>query len=277
MLGFLLGKASLTTDGQRYIWIAQGREVAMPYHLRWLLPKLLGPSAEQWALTVRAFIVLLPLCVATYVWQQTLSPEKFFFALAATAMIPVLARYWEQPVLVDIPAMFVAMLAAMMPWYVGLPIAIVAGCMRETAPVFAAIYAWNPILLLGLVAPAARRLFFKPGDEPDARVRELIEHPFQTGFLSTLPHVRAHWMILFWGAGLACLFYPTWQLVVALAVAYAQILCAHVSGAQRLAFWAAPVVMLQASYAATHVLVVLLILTWFWPWREEIGKAVPQR
>ncbi len=132
-------------DGNRY---TSGIAQPPPFHRRWCgWPKL--------PLQAMTFACLVAMGVCMGSWQRALLlltlPGAWF---AAT-----------HPTVVDGPAMLLAWCASLlMPThpYFALLLAVVSGYIHERGPVFAALYAWHPLLLLGLVAsgwwrkPAAR-------------------------------------------------------------------------------------------------------------------------
>ena len=173
------------------------------------------------------------------------------------------------PVLVDVPAMTFALSTAAMVehrmWWAAVPCALLAGATCEKAPVFAALFAWSPLPLLGLVAVGWWR---KPGPDPltgpaaDALVRPLR---------SSWEHHKALplWVwVLPWGAGLAALAAPTPQLWATLAAAYALTIVANYT--VRLYQWAWPVVAVCALAAIPAVwLLLALVVHAVNPFRTE--------
>jgi hypothetical protein len=67
----------------------------------------------------------------------------------------------RRPILVDPAAMTWAVTSAVLS-LAGMPtaavaVALLAGCVKETAPTFASAFSLDPLLLIGLAAPAVRR------------------------------------------------------------------------------------------------------------------------
>lgn len=181
----------------------------------------------------------------------------------------------RNPVLVDAPAMALAALAAVLA-PVNLPaavaVALVAGACKETAPGFAALYAWNPWLLLGLVAPAIRAVTAKTGpDVLDDENAWILEHPVKAGW----KYHRAQYldglvMVTPWGGALVALAVMDLRLGVLLAVAYAQLLVA--TDSVRLYQWSAPLVCVAAATAVPPAwLPILVVLT---VWNPCAGNGV---
>jgi hypothetical protein len=154
-------------------------------------------------------------------------------------------------------------------WWAAIPVVLVAACIKESAPVWCALWAWNPLLLVGLVAPAVRALTSKPRvDEVTAKpnLKKIHDHPVRTALTSR--QWRDAWvMVAPWGLCLAALYRPSWWVAVALAAAYAQLLVAtdtvrlvHTAAGPTLAIAAALVI-------PTAWLPLALVAHSFW-WRK---------
>lgn len=231
----------LTADGARY-WMASEKPVPYPFHLRWLLPFMLRQNERAWAYVGRGSIVAIGFLTAAY----THSPW-----MACVAFLPGFKLSWDYPVLVDAPGMALALAAAVV-WPYSMPAAIAivlaAGCTRETAPVWAAVYAWNPILLVGM-APVALRTLRKAAKDDileDEEHEWIIRNPLKAG----QKYHAGHWrdpliMVTPWGGMAVAAAYLDAQLGAALALGYAQLLVA--TDTVRLYQWAAPVVALVCA------------------------------
>ncbi len=103
-----------------------------------------------------------------------------------------------------------------------------AACIKETAPVFAALWLWSPLPLVALVAVAVRALVAKSGPDPlGERFQHIADHPVRSALEAHAGRWRDAWlMVAPWGVCLLALHSPSWQLVVVLAVAYGQLLVA---------------------------------------------------
>ena len=228
----------LGPDAARYWIAAQGQPVARPFHLRWLLPAVCGTSLNRWwavwglswpALGVGTFLL------ADGGWRGVL----------AAALVLGLPGVWGpsvvRPIGVDLPAMAVGVWAAVLAshgvWWAAVLAAGVAACIKESAPVWVALWAWNPILLLGLIPVAFTALVVKPQlDEVTAQpaLLEVHDHPFRTAFTHRAPMSSPQWpwwrnawvLAAPWGVCLAALYRPSWQTVAVLTVAYLQLLVA---------------------------------------------------
>ena len=224
----------LTPDGVRYLTASQQR-VARPFHLRWLLPALCRQNPRRWTITTRAAIVAIGALSAAYAGSPW---------MACIAFLPGIAFSWRRPVLVDATGMALALGAALaLPhcWPVAIALVLIGGCARETTPIWAAVYAWNPLLLVGLVPVAVRALMRQGVDPLDAENAWIIAHPFKA---SHKYHANL-WadpltMITPWGPMVLALGGLDAQLGAALALGYGQLLIA--TDSVRLYQWAAPAV-----------------------------------
>lgn len=256
-------------DGLRY---AHHAGVISPFHRRWLLPRLCGQSPRRW--WVAQAVGYLVLFVAAFVFlARGVDGWRALAGAAMVAGLPGLAgSVGTRPVAVDVPAMGLALGSAAAFvwgwWPAGIVLVIVAGMVRETAPIFAALWAWNPLLLVGLVGVR----WWGAGDRDPAQDRlgghhrELCERPLIAGLWSHEGGVReAQALVLPWGGLLAAVVWPSWQLVVVAAVAYGQLLVAT-DWCRLFLAGAAPV---MAATVVGHVpagwLVPLVLVTWFNP------------
>lgn len=227
-------------DAQRYLHLAKGHRVPRPFCLRWLLPTYCGTDVRLWrAVWFGSWVTV----TAAMFWlsQQTLDG----WARPATATVlllglpGILGPDVVNPVGVDLPATAVALCTAAFAaahnphWVVAAAIcAAVAGSIKETAPVFAALWAWSPWPLIGLAAPAARWLWVRwrhlEGPDPlGPEFQHIARHPVRSA-LAAHQHIwRNGWVMLApWGMCLVALWRPDWQTAAVLAVAYAQLIVA---------------------------------------------------
>lgn len=235
---------SLSPDGVRYLALAGGERVPRPFHFRWLAPSLLGTDEERWRRALIPTSIALALSGVQYAG---------WIALAAVGLTGLRIN-WRLPVLVDLHAMSWALIAANVARYdvrVAVCCALIAGCVKETSPVFAALYAWNPWLLLALAAPAVRALW-KPGPDPLEQIApgslavRALTHPI----LAAREAHAGRWFdprlwVLPWGGLLAGFYAPTWQVGATLAAAYGQ--CLIATDTIRLYVWAWPALAAHAG------------------------------
>jgi hypothetical protein len=208
------------------------------------LPKLLGPNYDRWRYATNiALWSMLPL---VYVYA-----DGGWRGLGAAVMVLGLCGVWhfnrKFPVLVDATAITFALASAVSfqhgLWPLGVACALVGGCVRETSPIFAALYAWNPLALLGLAAPVVRHLQREGPDVLDAENRWVLDHPVKASRKYHAGIPRVVW-VLPWGAALIALANLSPQLALTVGVAYAQ--CAIATDTVRLYMWAFPVVLASA-------------------------------
>lgn len=257
----------MARDSYRYLALAHRERVHPPFNRRVLFPILFGKDEKVWQLWTRISIIALPLLVALYVFQSLGSWQSALFAAFLMAGMPSMVYWWETPVLVDAPALCFAVGAALLPWPYNLIVAAIGGLGRETVPIFAALYTLNPILLLGLI-PVGIMAIVAPKGEDLLNRDEWLKHPIETAqkFKKGTWRSAKHF-IYPWGAGLAALFYPSWQLGLTALIAYSQLFVA--TDYVRLYVWAAPVVLLQVGHIDPVYMIPLIIIHWFNPVRGE--------
>lgn len=223
----------LGPDASRYWLMAQGASVARPFYLRWLLPKVCGTDPRRWWL---AWGVSWPLIAGGVAVMTSHRGATGTQALAAAVLCIALPGVWGpvvvRPVGVDLPAMALGVWAAAAAsyglWWVAIPLALAAACVKESAPVWAALWAWHPLLLVALLAPAIRALVASPAlDEVTANptLRAIHDKPIHTA-LSARQWRNAWVMVAPWGVCLAALYDPSVAVCVTLAVAYLQLIVA---------------------------------------------------
>lgn len=226
----------LTPDGRRYIAGTTGQTPARPFHYRWLIPAICRDQIRRWQITAWA-------AAAVYLAGTVAYTGHWAAAPLAAGLTGVIALNVKHPVLVDLPAAAAAVAAAVAAHHnilwLAVLLSVTAGTMKETAPAFAALYAWSPWPLLGLAAPAIRHITTRPGpDVLDAENAWILAHPIRASIKYHRPLPTWVW-VLPWGACLAGLTNVDAQLAATLAVAYAQ--CAYATDTVRLYQWAAPV------------------------------------
>lgn len=231
----------VSPDGARYLAMAGGQRVPQPFNDRWLLPFFAGPEPRRWVSWQRS--AMATCCFLAVSYCHT------WWAFPIPLALSGLTINLKLPVLVDLPAMECALGAAVALqrgwWPLALVLVLIAGATKETAPVFAALWAWNPLLLVGMLAPAIRHLFWKPGpDVLDGPAAEALTHPWR----ASLEAHRGQWLapavwLAPWGPLLIGFGRPSWQVGGTLIVAYAQ--CLIATDSTRLFVWAWPVLAAQ--------------------------------
>lgn len=256
---------ALTPDGLRYLQAAEGGGAPGPFRLRPLWPKLLGADPVRWLRINRVLLIATAGLVAVYG-----GGARGVFAGLLFLALPAPRLWWRCPVLVDTPGLFFALLAAVLPFPLNLIAVLVGAGVRETVPLWAAVFAWNPLLLCGLAVPAAlwRR---EEGPDPCRGYDHwfILHHPIKTG----LRWHRDQWlswraMLAPWGLALIGLAHPSLPLVAALILGYGQLVAA--TDTVRLYQYAAPLLCVAACIVVpVWALPVLILGTWFNPWRGD--------
>lgn len=250
----MIWRAALSPDGARYLEMGRGKPIPRPFLYRWILPLLCKDDVGRW--TIASWSALIGLCLL--IWYMTGQP----FLAALIFFAPSMRWLRDHPVLVDLPGLFLAVLAAAVaPHNIVLAMCLVvfAGTTNEKAPLFAAIYAWEPLLLLGLAAPLAAHFLMKPGpDVLDEENAWILQFPRRA---SIKFHANFGWKeyVAPWGGMLFAVFYLTPELVVALVVAYAMTL--YATDTARLYLWAAPAAIIALASADPVVFPALVLLS----------------
>jgi hypothetical protein len=170
-----------------------------------------------------------------YSWQQGADWERSLAAAAVLLALPgVFGPAVVRPVGVDLPSMVLG-LGAVVCWQADLPVAagvllVAAALGKESMPVWAALWAWHPIFLAGLLVPAVRGLVVKPQvDEVTARddLRYVHDHPVRSALEAHRIQWRDGWvMVAPWGVGLLSLVDISLPVLLCVMVAYMQLLVA---------------------------------------------------
>lgn len=250
--------------------------MARPFHLRWLLPKLLGDDLKAWWFVWFASWPVL--FAATFGWRVA-AGDSLGVSLAAAALLcglsGILGPLVSIPVQVDLPSTAL-MVVGMLLIELGHPAQIVAGVavlliaasIRETTPVWAALTMWSPLPLIALAAPLVAAMVRKPSptDPLGGIFQDIADHPVRTALEHHAGQWRNGWlMVAPWGACLAALVGADWRLVVLLVVAYAQLVVA--TDTVRLIHHAAGPAMAAAAASVIPpqwlLLAVVLHVAWF--------------
>lgn len=248
----------VSPDGARLLAMARGERQPRPFHYRWLLPKIVGRDPARWVLFSR--LMMACLCLASALYCRTAYAFLIPFALSGVVL------NLKLPILVDLAAMVYvldAALCARVGWWIpAILFVLAAGATKETAPVFAALYAWNPLLLVGLLAPAIRSLW-KPGvDTSSGPMADALTHPWQASRKAHAGQWRNPLLwLLPWGILLVGASRPSWQVAATLIVAYAQTLIA--TDTIRLYMWAWPVLAARTFEVVPHRWWLLVVVAAF--------------
>jgi hypothetical protein len=218
-------------DSARYILAGQGERVARPFNLRWLLPNVCGDDVRMWW---AVWFASWPVAFGGMVWWAFEAGLVWQQMLAAAVLVVSLAGVWGphvvRPVGVDLPAMSLSIVAVAALeagwWPLAVALVVVAGSIKETSPVFAALWAWHPVMLAGLVAPLVIGWFNRPElDRVTAEpvLRRVHDHPVRSAWEHHAGKWRDPRMVTQWGGCVAAVWSPSWQLAAVLVVAYAQL------------------------------------------------------
>jgi hypothetical protein len=253
-------------DAARYLLAGDGQPVSRPFHLRWVLPTFCGTNLRAWWIT---YLASWPLAAAAMFAWRLVEGDAWQYALAATAVLlalpGILGPKVVIPIGVDLPATALALVATALAStgeaHLIVAAVIVVGWaagIKETSPVFAALWAWCPWLLLGLLPVVVRALVVKPGADPlGEKFQRIADHPFRTAFEHRRGRWRDAWLLVApWGIGVLALVQPSLHLLVVLTAAYALLLVA--TDTVRLLHHAAGPVVCAA--AVSHVPVEWLLL-----------------
>jgi hypothetical protein len=233
----------ISPDGVYYLRAAEGLLVPKPYSRRWLLPWLLGPHPYRWAALTYASLAATPLIAWCFFGSLGFDLTHRAFATLLLCALPGVWRCSLRfPVLLDAFSFALALAVAtlMRSGNTGAAVllSMVLGATRETGPVFAALWAWNPLPLLGLLAVGWLRRAAPP-DAPH------LAHPIKSALaLRRTLGLDGSLYVWPWGAALAGLAIPSRGLALTILWAHAQLLIAV--DTIRLTVWCAPVLVAAA-------------------------------
>lgn len=264
----------LGPDAARYIVAARGERVVKPFHLRWLLPKVCGDNVRRWW---AVWALSWPVLAAGTAWLAWgLGWQRAAFAAVVVVALPgVWGPSAVRPIGVDLPAMALSSVAAAAAvhgvWWLAVPFAILAATIKEQAPVWVAVWAWSPVPLVALAAPLVRHLLHRPGMDSVTSANPVLadvhDHPIATAIEAHRGRWRNAWvMVAPWGVGLAGLLHLSPSLVVALVLAYAQLIVATDTVRLYQSAAGVPVALAAAQVIPTPWLALAAVLHAFW-WR----------
>ena len=267
-----------TPDSERYLAIWRGEPQCWPFHARFLLPWFCRDHTRWWHGATAGSLILTGPALAGYALAHGLSPAHALACVVAfTGLWGCFGLLTLCPILVDAPALLVALCGAGLYLSTGsvvplLVAGLLVGAIKETGPVWLALFAWHPAALVGLMVPITR--YFVPHPGPD---HDIVAHPVRSAMQYRRGTLFDGTMMLApWGVGLLALLNPSPQLWAALAFGYAQTLVA--SDVQRLVHVAAPVVLVHAlAVVPEGWLPVVLALHLFNPWAVSPFEKQPVR
>lgn len=269
----------LGPDASRYWLAGQGRPVARPFHLRWLLPAMCRNDARRWSIVWAASW---PVLAAGMVWfASDLGWRRALFASVLVVALPGVRSKVTTPVGVDLPAMALSTVAAAAAvhgwWWLAVPLVLVAAAVKESSPIFAALWAWSWVPLVGLAAVVVAALVRRPELDPVTsapNLREIHDHPIRTAWT----HRRDHGLLAsaaVWlhplGACLIGLYGATGRTLTAVAVAFGQ--CAVATDTTRLVATGAGPALAVAAAAVLPVeaLVLVAAVHVWWPFDRIVA------
>jgi hypothetical protein len=244
-------------DGAGYLMAAAGHGAPTPFRWR-ILPWALGgmcsgvsPVPRHWSQafdeakgavrlwTVVSWLALVASAALVGVYADARGVPGWM-AVVLFVNLPWYRGLVRNPVLTDQVAMACALGAAIAPWWAAVPLSMLAGAANERAPLFAAVFAWSPVPLVGCCVPVLAAILTKH--------RELswtAGHNDWRHWRTEHGKAQLYELVLPWGAALLAASEPSWQLAACCALGYGQLLVAH--DRVRLYQWGAPLV---ASIAA---------------------------
>lgn len=254
-----------TPDEYRYIHAAAGVRMPRPFNLRWFIPFLCKNESHWLSINIWALIAIAGGVIGLGN-HMGLSGWQTLAAAAMTISLPGM-RFGFTHYLVDLPALGFATLAAASYvgglWWLAIPLVLMSGASKESGPIFAALFAWSPVLLVGMIIPLIFYFVRKPGPDimPNPTHQWILEHPFKAGIKWHASPLSPFYVVP-WGAVLVGLTHPSWQLVAVLIVAYAQLFVA--TDTVRLYQWAAPIFTLAAVQAVPTAWLIVIVIATVW-------------
>jgi hypothetical protein len=224
-------------DAARYLLAGDGKPVAFPFNVRWLLPSVCGSDVAAWWIVWGLSWPVLGVSVALWARGMDASwPVAVAAAVLVLALPGVMQPQSTWPVGVDLPAMAMSAASAACfvhgNWLLAFAFAVWAVGIKEQAPVWIALWVWSPwplvVLPMALIAYFVRRPQIDPITATPL-LRRVHDHPIRSAFehRAQAGGWRNFWlMVAPWSVGVAALLEPSWQLVAALAVGYAALLVA---------------------------------------------------
>lgn len=256
----------ITPDGQYYLAMRAGI-VPRPYCLR-PLPRVMG-SIMAWRILHAVSYVIVAVCGSIVAEQAGVSAPLVVGLMLA---LPWLRTAVSWPVLLDVPMLAVACLAAAVAPSAGVWIGVLilaSAVVHERAPLWSALYAapyvdqwWHvaaPVVVAGLLYVIMHR---RTPKHPDETRIEWLAHPIKAAWLkhrATLHDARV-WILPLGGSAIGVLSGDTWLWVI-IALAYGG--CMAAQDRARIYGMAALPLCLAAVDVAGAYAVLLPIVTWF--------------
>lgn len=258
-------------DASRYLLAGQGVPVARPFNLRFLLPLICRAVPRRWWIVWYASWPVAAAGMAWWGFEAGFDAARWVaFPVLCLSLAGVWGPHVVRPVGVDLPGLAVAVVAVAALeagwWPLAIVLILIAASIKESMPVWAALWAWHPILLVGLVVPLIVSLIRRPALDPVTAqpvLKAIHDHPVRTAFEHHAGKWRDPRMVAQWGACLAAFYEPSVRVAAVTVVAYLQLFVAtdtyrlvHTAAGPALAFAAVqvlPVPWLLLACAASFV------------------------
>jgi hypothetical protein len=260
---------SYPPDAVTYQHMGKGGAACNPFRHRWMIPRLLGDNRKLWLI---AYPVALILTAPLLCWFGELNGINGLWAVALWVALPLWDILTRNSGIIDPFAWLSALLAACLSLAGYHLVAVLAACLAAMidprAMIFAALWALDPLLLVGLV-PVAICEWKAPHGQPLMHA-DVINHPWLSSMQKNGQYVHdAPNMLLPWGACLVGLMALPLIHVVTLCIAYGQMFRAI--DLSRLYMWAAPVVIVATvQFIPDAWMPVAVLATWFNPCRPVV-------
>ena len=259
-------------DSERYM----NRTKFPPFHLRWLLPFLLRKNTVAWQIVTGIATVLIPVAMFYFLESWGLSYIQCIIGgLLTLGLKGVFGFNIRVPVLVDSTAMLLMVISATLFNYgmiiPAIAVVVIAGCIKESSPVFTAIVSLNPLALLGLI-PVLIMFVRGKTDKHDIggkKSEEILKHPFKYG-ISMHSNIWLNYNLwLSFGILLLAFKNPSIHLLLMFGVAFSQMLMA--TDSIRLLHWCFPVMILYTvPLIPLEWAIPLVILQWINPFGKDM-------
>jgi len=225
----------VTPDGHRYASMGRGEKQPRPFSLR-LVAKWMPPTTEAWDAVTFGSLILSVGALYFVALHMTQDVNIATGVCALYGALPYTRRLLVWPVLTDALSLCVVSMAGLLAVYASDSIPFVALCLlvffgqyvHERATVHAALFAWFVSGSLFWFIPMGLGLVWylmrsKTGPKhEDETAIDYLAHPFKTAWAT---HRKALFdyrlWLLPWGASLAWLLSPTWQLGLIAMASYA--------------------------------------------------------
>jgi hypothetical protein len=260
----------MSPDGKIYLAAARGERVPRPFHLRPLLPMILGTNLTAWRVASFVGLVVAAASIAGLAIACGLDAKRAVFAAVLFAALPIARTTAALPVLVDGPALALTAVSAMLAvsgyGIASALVALVGAAVKEHVPVFAALAAWSLWPLVGLIVPVALWMLVKRAQSSHPSVAEPLAYAREKHAGQWLD---ARAMLLPWGACLLAVFALSPAVALSLLVAYGMLFVA--ADSVRVYQWAAIPVCVAVAAVVPEAIAIPVALAHLWnPWQGSV-------